>query len=111
MQEETIKIMKSLTFEEKMCEPVQHALDVRKALLSGNYGRFFKLYRTAPNMGGYLMDVFIDKHRVLTLQKLALAYVAFNIDVGTLSSLLAFDSVKQAETFLLEIGKSFGRVF
>lgn len=67
METETLKMLKALTFEEKMCEPIQHALNVRKALASGNFGRFFKLYRNAPNMGGYLMDVFIDKHRILSL--------------------------------------------
>lgn len=80
-----------------MCEPIQHALKVRKALASGNFGRFFKLYTSAPNMGGYLMDVFIDKYRVLTLQKIVLAYVAVNIDMAYLSLLLAFDDVSQAE--------------
>lgn len=74
-------MLKSLTFEEKICEPIQHALMVRKSLASGNFGRFFKLYRTAPNMGGYLMDVFIEKYRVLSLQKMAIAYVAANIDM------------------------------
>lgn len=60
-------MLKTLTFEEKMCEPIQHALKVREALASGNFGRFFKLYRVAPNMGGYLMDVFIERYRVMNL--------------------------------------------
>jgi len=69
-------------------------------LASGNYGRFFKLYRTAPNMGGYLMDVFIDKHRIINLQKIALAYVASNIEVCYISHIMAFDDEKLAITFL-----------
>jgi hypothetical protein len=67
METEILKMLKSLTFEEKMCEPIQHALNVRKCLASGNFGRFFKLYRDAPNMGGYMMDVFIDKIRTISL--------------------------------------------
>jgi hypothetical protein len=66
---------------------------VRKSLASGNYARFFKLYRTAPNMGGYLMDVFIEKYRVLALQKIALAYMAVNMELNYLCNILAFDSV------------------
>jgi hypothetical protein len=67
METETMRMLKSLTFEEKLCEPVQHALKVRKSLASGNYGHFFKLFRDAPNMGPFLMDIFIDKHRILCL--------------------------------------------
>ena len=64
-----------ITPEDKQEECVQHALKVRKALSDGNYGRFFKnifkLYQSAPNMGGFLMDIFIEEHRILCLQKLA----------------------------------------
>ena len=51
-------------------------------------------------MGGYLMDVFIEKYRVLALQKMVLAYVVVNIELGYLSHTLAFDSVGEAEKFL-----------
>lgn len=73
---------------------------MRKALASGNYGRFFKLYRDAHNMGGYLIDVFVNKHRILCLQKLCMANIATNIDLPFLSILLAFDSETELETFL-----------
>jgi hypothetical protein len=46
---------------------------VRKALAQGNYGRFFKLYKNSPNMGMHLMDVFIEKQRIMCLQRLAFA--------------------------------------
>jgi len=75
---------------------------VRKALASGNYGRFFKLFRVAPNMGPFLMDIFIDKHRVLCLLRLCFAYIATNIDVSYLTHFLAFDSDKDTEAFLSE---------
>lgn len=42
-------------------------------------------------MGGYLMDVFIEKLRILCLRELAMSYVATNISLGYLSYLLAFD--------------------
>lgn len=78
---------------------------MRKALTSGNFGRFFKLYRDAPNMGGYMMDIFIEKYRILALQKLSLAYVAVNIELGYLSLLLAFDNLAEADKFLTGLGK------
>ena len=67
MDAETLSIMKSLSTEDSKQDAVVHSLQVRKSLSSGNYGRFFKLYRVAPNMSGYMMDVFIEKHRILAL--------------------------------------------
>lgn len=67
MEAETLSLLKSLSPSDSKEESIIHSLQVRKSLSSGNYGRFFKLYRVAPNMSGYLMDVFIDKHRVLAL--------------------------------------------
>lgn len=65
---QTNSTIKSFTAEEKAAEgPIAHALAIRKALAMGNYSRFFKLYRSAPNMTGALIDVFIDKLRVLCL--------------------------------------------
>ena len=67
MESEVMRMLKHLTAEEKSSEPVEHALSVRKALAQGNYGRFFKLFRTAPNSGQHLMDIFMSKHRILCL--------------------------------------------
>lgn len=93
MEAETLRILKHLTLEEKQEEPIKHALEVRKALVSNNFGRFFKLFRTAPNKGSHLIDIFLNKIRVVCLLKLATAYRATNLDVGYLANLLAFDSV------------------
>jgi hypothetical protein len=51
MESEIMRMLKHLSQEEKQSEPVLHAFNVRKALAQGNYGRFFKLFRTAPNSG------------------------------------------------------------
>ena len=107
METETLRLLKHLTPEEKSSEPIQHALKVRLALAQGNYGRFFKLFLTAPNMGPYLMDIFISKHRILCLIKLCMAYVATNIEVAYLSHVLAFESATEAEAFLTGIGCKF----
>jgi len=100
---QTNSTIKSFTVEEKAAEgPIAHALAIRKALAMGNYSRFFKLYRSAPNMTGALIDVFIDKLRVLCLQKLTLAFMFTNIDLGYLMRALAFDDIKDLKIFLTE---------
>lgn len=58
-------------------------------------------------MGGYLMDVFIDKHRILCLKELAMAYIASNISIGYLTYLLAYDKENDLETFLSSLGNYF----
>ena len=99
-------MLKTLTADEKKTEPMQHALKIRDSLKQGNYSRFFKLYRNAPNMGSSLIDVFIDKIRIIALQKLTVGYLATNIDVAYITNLLAFDDAPQCERFLVEQGKS-----
>ncbi|KAG1447417.1 hypothetical protein G6F56_009269 [Rhizopus delemar] len=56
--------MADLTDDQKQNAFVQHALQVRSSLAVSNYHRFFHLYKTAPNMGGYLMDQFIERERL-----------------------------------------------
>lgn len=63
--------------EEELKEaPVQHALAVRNALVTGNYAAFFRLYAEAPNMGSYLLDGMLLRQRVIALTKMTKAYVA-----------------------------------
>ena len=51
-----------------------------------------------------MMDIFIEKHRILCLIRTAMAYMATNIDLGYLTQLLAFDSNKETEGFLSKLG-------
>ena len=95
-------MLKTLTPEEKKQETVAHALKTRNALVQCNYGRFFKLYQSAPGKAAALIDVFIDKIRIQCLQKLAVGFIATNIQLDYLSNLLAFDSPSELEAFLVE---------
>lgn len=97
-------MLKQLTADEKQEGPLDHALKVRHALSQGNFGRFFKLYRDAPNMGASLIDVFIDKIRVLSLRNLAVGFVATGLELSYLSRTLAFENQEEAEKFLKETG-------
>ena len=60
-------VLADLTSADKQKPGVQHALQVRSALASGNYHRFFRLYDEAPFMGGYLLDMFVERERLAAL--------------------------------------------
>jgi hypothetical protein len=62
-----------VTAEDKKTSAVKHALDVRSALALGNYHRFFQLYLDTPNMGAYLMDMFVDRERLTALASICRA--------------------------------------
>jgi len=55
---------------------VAHALKVRSAWALQNYHNFFRLYRTTPNVGACLLDMFVKRERVAALKAMAKAYVA-----------------------------------
>lgn len=77
---------------------------MRHALSQGNYGRFFKLYQAAPNMGASLIDVFIDKIRVMSLRNLAVGFVATGLNMHHIANTHAFKSHEECEKFLKELG-------
>ena len=52
---------------------VVHALEVRSALASSNHHRFFRLYLDTPNMGAYLMDMFVERERLAALAQICRA--------------------------------------
>lgn len=66
-------MLASLTQQQKEDPAVKHALQVRTAMASSNYYKLFRLYATAPNMGGYLMDQFVDRERVEALKAICKA--------------------------------------
>jgi hypothetical protein len=66
-------VLADLTPADKRHHAVKHALDVRSALALGNYHRFFRLYLDSPNMGAYLMDMFIERERLAALANICKA--------------------------------------
>lgn len=62
-----------LTAADKRDPAVKHALGVRSALALGNYHRFFQLFLDTPNMGAYLMDMFVDRERLTALSAICKA--------------------------------------
>jgi hypothetical protein len=68
-------VLADLTTAEKEEHAIKHALDVRSSLALGNYHRFFRLYLDTPNMGAYLMDMFVVRQRLAALSNMCKAYV------------------------------------
>ena len=66
-------VLADLTPAEKQDRAVKHALATRSALALGNYHRFFQLYLDTPNMGAYLMDMFVARERLSALSAICKA--------------------------------------
>ncbi|KAJ2887438.1 hypothetical protein FB639_001318 [Coemansia asiatica] len=97
-----VSALAAMTTDEKMDSAVQHALLVRKAIAQGNYHAFFKLYLNAPNMGGYLMDNFVDRERCIALQKMCKAFRP-KLGLDVITKELAFDDIEYCVKFLTSL--------
>ncbi|KAJ2786390.1 hypothetical protein GGI15_001562 [Coemansia interrupta] len=97
-----IAALAAMTPEERQDPAVRHALSVRKAVATGDYHSFFKLYVAAPNMAGYLMDNFVDRERCLALQKMCKAFRP-KLKLAIIASELAFEDVESCVKFLTDL--------
>ena len=66
-------VLADLTAAEKKHFAIKHALDTRSALALGNYHRFFQLYLETPNMGAYLLDMFVGRQRLVALSNICVS--------------------------------------
>lgn len=82
---------------------VAHALKVRQAIQLENYHRFFQLYQQTPNMGTYILDLFVDSLRAACLQKMCKSYKP-SLEVGFVTRVLAFDEEALAIAFMRKLG-------
>ncbi|KAK6531656.1 hypothetical protein TWF694_002833 [Orbilia ellipsospora] len=94
-------ILASLTPAEKQDRAILHALAVRGAVASGNFHRFFRLYLDAPNMGGYLMDSFIDRQRLAALSAICKSYRP-DVPFRHITEELGFENDAECEAFLVK---------
>ncbi|KAK4126451.1 hypothetical protein N657DRAFT_568445 [Parathielavia appendiculata] len=92
-----------LTAAEKKDKAIKHALDVRSALALGNYHRFFQLYNDTPNMGAYLMDMFVGRERLAALCNICRAYKT-DVPLRFVTEELYFESDLEAAQFILDHG-------
>ena len=95
--------MRTLTDEGKAYEVVKHAVDVFKSWSHGNYVGFFKLYKNAPLMSGYMMDLVIERERKKALKIVCKVYRP-TIEITYLAEVLAFDDYDACVAFLVGQG-------
>ncbi|KAK1925948.1 SAC3/GANP/Nin1/mts3/eIF-3 p25 family-domain-containing protein [Papiliotrema laurentii] len=93
-------LLAQLTPAEKADPGIHHALQTAAALATSNYVRFFRLYNTAPNMSGYIMDHFVERERMSALAIMSKAYLTLTLPYLTVT--LAFDSDSQTDQFLAD---------
>lgn len=91
-------LLAQLTPTEKSDPGVHHALQVHASLATSNYVRFFRLYNSAPNMSGYIMDHFIERERMTALTIMSKAYMTLTLPY--LTTTLAFDADSETDDFL-----------
>ncbi|XP_042013471.1 SAC3 family protein A-like [Salvia splendens] len=86
-----VSAMSRLPLDAKKDMAVKHALAVRSAVTSGNYVKFFKLYKTAPNLGTLLMDLYVEKMRYAAVKCISRSYRP-TVPVSYISQILGFSS-------------------
>jgi len=93
-------VLADLTTAEKEEKAIKHALDVRSSLALGNYHKFFRLYLDTPNMGAYLMDMFVVRERLAALSNMCKAYKP-DVRLRFITEELGFESDNDAAQFIL----------
>ena len=68
-------ILVELTPQEKKHPAIKHALAVRSALALGDSHKLIQLYKTVPNKGRCLMELFIARERVAIMTSICKTYV------------------------------------
>ncbi|KAF2395747.1 hypothetical protein EJ06DRAFT_262292 [Trichodelitschia bisporula] len=96
-------VLAEITAEERKEPAVLHALATRSALALGNYYAFFQLYLNVPNMGAYLMDMFVGRERLAALANICKAYKT-SVPLNFIVNQLGFDSSQEAYEFMVAIG-------
>ncbi|XP_059628206.1 SAC3 family protein A isoform X2 [Cornus florida] len=89
---ELLSAMSRLSAEARKEEAVKHALAVRAAVTSGNYVLFFRLYKTAPNLNTFLMDLHVEKMRYTAVKCMSRSYRP-TIPVSYIAQVLGFTNV------------------
>jgi len=94
-------VLADLTTAEKEQPAIKHALSVRSSLALGNYHRFFRLYLDTPNMGAYLMDMFVVRERLAALSNICKAYKP-DVKLRFITEELGFESDGDAAQFIYD---------
>lgn len=96
-------VLADLTPTEKRDPAVKHALDARSALALGNFHRFFQLYLDTPNMGAYLLDMFVARERLNALSNICISYKP-DVRLRFFTEELGFESDDESARFICDQG-------
>ncbi|CAK9315155.1 unnamed protein product [Citrullus colocynthis] len=101
-----LSLMSRLSDQAKKDVAVNHALAVRAAVTSGNYVKFFRLYKAAPNLNACLMDLYAEKMRYKAVNCMSRSYRP-SLPVPYIAQVLGFstssgDEVRDKEVDGLE---------
>lgn len=88
--------MTRLSAKAKDDEAVKHSLAVHSAVSSGNFILFFRLYKTAPNLNTFLMDLYVEKMRFEAVQCMSKSYRPV-IPVAYITCALGFSKAIQMD--------------
>ncbi|XP_038679907.1 SAC3 family protein A-like isoform X1 [Tripterygium wilfordii] len=89
---DVLSSMSRLSDKAKQDEAVKHALAVRRAVTSGNYVMFFKLYKSAPNLNACHMDLYVEKMRYKAVSCMSRSYRP-TVPVSYIANVLGFTRV------------------
>jgi len=92
--------LSDLSEEKAEHQDVQYGIQVYLAMREDNYHRLFALYNKAPHMCSYMMDIFLNKHRIWALIIICRSHVTIGLDY--LQELLRFETVAETTKFVIE---------
>mmetsp|Transcript_31442 Transcript_31442/g.83169 ORF Transcript_31442/g.83169 Transcript_31442/m.83169 type:complete len:305 (-) Transcript_31442:10-924(-) len=92
-------IMLSLTAVQRAKKVTKHALEVLSACNLQNYDAFFRLYGSAPNMSGYIMDFLLTRQRCAAWRMMVKAYSP-TLPLSFVQFTLAFSDESSCEEFV-----------
>jgi len=102
-----LKIMISLTIEQRKDIYIAHALNVRVAVAESDYHVFFRLQDTCPNYGAYLMDTLLPQVRTVGLKHIIKAYrpsVSISFILKELGFSIDADDIEEGKVWLVNCG-------
>ncbi|CAI4232401.1 unnamed protein product [Auanema sp. JU1783] len=94
-------LLKEITPKLRRDTCIKFALQVRESVALGNYVKFFRLFKDAPKMSAFIMDLFIERERKRALKSIFQAYRP-TYPLSKIEDLLAFEG-NELEELLVEL--------